>query len=101
MRKYNELTDTQVVLTYLANLCCSAESIQTASESDPTYLFNRVASKYVDFAKQSPSLDCLGSAFTAEEINELRTVLKHHNGGRFNNKHNQAIMHIFGYSANI
>lgn len=101
MKTYKQLSDTQAVLCYLVNLCQSKEAIERASKGDSFYLFNNIAKKYVDYAKQYDSLDKLGSVFTLNELEGVRHSLKKINRGIYGNSYNKAIINIFGYSANI
>lgn len=96
----NKLTDTQALLTYVAITCGSWREIVRASEraTDTPSLWKmaKICKDWSDI--YGDAFDCVYKAMTQDDVKFVRNALK---GFKYGNKHNQMIMDIFGYCANI
>ena len=98
MKTQRHLSDTQAILTYLAHIVGSVESIKRDANSGRKDMIERICHKFIKYNSEYATLDNLSQVYSAEELSFIRNALK---GGKYGNYTNGLIASTFGYCANI
>jgi hypothetical protein len=98
MKTQRHLSDTQAILTYLAHIVGSVESINRDANSGREDMLSSICHKFSKYNNEYATLDNLSQVYNTEELSFIRNALK---GGKYGNYTNGLIASIFGYCANI